>query len=317
MAGGKGGYSIGQLILTANTTVYLSAGGQGTQVTAANTNQGGGWNGGGHARTNNVNTYKPAGGGGASDIRIGGTGLYNRIIVAGGGGGALNYGNYSLTADNTYSGRGGGSNGTNSTAQYYYGAYGGSQTAVGACYYSSSVVTTNTSYLSPVPSFGTPGTPASAMAICGGGGGGWYPGGTSYLESGGGGSGYVYTSATATNYPGTKPSTSYYLTKAKTEDGTGTNGRVGHGFVKITVITAVSGTITDIATHSAPAASSIHKGDAIICSANGAVKSVTLPIGDYLLQCWGAQGGDHMYNTTLYGSGGKGGYATGILSLRE
>ena len=39
----------------------------------------------------------------------------------------------------------------------------------------------------------------------------------------------------------------------------------------------------------------------------------TFPIGTYLLEAWGAQGG----NTNLGGVGGKGGYSRGILTLKK
>ena len=52
----------------------------------------GGWNGGGGTYDTDWSGCDPGQGGGASDIRIGGTALSDRIIVAGGGGGgAYNY----------------------------------------------------------------------------------------------------------------------------------------------------------------------------------------------------------------------------------
>jgi hypothetical protein len=48
----------------------------------------GGYNGGGNAPAATVGNIYRGGGGGASDIRIGGTTLANRVVVAGGGGGA-------------------------------------------------------------------------------------------------------------------------------------------------------------------------------------------------------------------------------------
>lgn len=60
----------------------------------------------------------------------------------------------------------------------------------------------------------------------------------------GGGSGYVYTSATAANYPsGNYVNSSYYLTNAQTiagnqsfksPDGTNETGHTGNGFCRIT-----------------------------------------------------------------------------------
>lgn len=86
----------------------------------------------------------------------------------------------------------------------------------------------------------------------GAGGGGWYGGGacsdysdsTNYQGYNGGGSGYVYTSATAANYPsGNYVNSSYYLTNAQTiagnqsfksPDGTNETGHTGNGFCRIT-----------------------------------------------------------------------------------
>jgi len=71
--GGLGGQAMGTLAVTAGDTLYVYVGGQS------------GWNGGGDTGTG----YGLEGGfgGGASDVRFGGTALTNRVIVAGGGGG--------------------------------------------------------------------------------------------------------------------------------------------------------------------------------------------------------------------------------------
>lgn len=72
-SGGKGGYSSGNIWLSPGTILYIYVGG---------TN---GYNGGGAA------TGEPSGcggsGGGGTDIRIGGTSLSDRVIVAGGNSG--------------------------------------------------------------------------------------------------------------------------------------------------------------------------------------------------------------------------------------
>ncbi|MFM7667931.1 MAG: glycine-rich protein, partial [Bacteroidota bacterium] len=92
VAGAKGGGSNGGngavinkncFTVTPGQVLNIYVGGTGTQ--GANS---GGWNGGGtgHNSTGST-TYRSWGGGGASDIRIGGTALANRVIVAGGGGG--------------------------------------------------------------------------------------------------------------------------------------------------------------------------------------------------------------------------------------
>jgi hypothetical protein len=71
----------------AGTTLYIYVGGVGALHTACvfNSPAPGGWNGGGTGQG------CASGGGGASDIRLGGTMLSNRIITAGGGGGYFEY----------------------------------------------------------------------------------------------------------------------------------------------------------------------------------------------------------------------------------
>jgi hypothetical protein len=85
---GKGGRVETSMTVTPGETLYIFVGGHGkvkhnsgygnTPVGGSN----GGWNGGGNGST--------WGGGGASDIRIGGTELHHRVLVAGGGGGTNN-----------------------------------------------------------------------------------------------------------------------------------------------------------------------------------------------------------------------------------
>ena len=83
--GGKGGYSVGNMSLNNGQTIYIYVGGQGT---SSNVNSysyiAGGFNGGGSLYTN-TNGYYIGSGGGGTDIRLNGTALTNRIIVAGGG----------------------------------------------------------------------------------------------------------------------------------------------------------------------------------------------------------------------------------------
>jgi uncharacterized repeat protein (TIGR02543 family) len=138
----------------------------------------GGWNGGG--ATSSWGNSTP--GGGASDVRVGGTGLSNRVIVAGGGGG----GGWTYAKG----GAGGGANGINGTSmnQNGTGGYGGTQLAGGAVGL--------TSVCGPVTktagSLGQGGTGAGCSAGGGAGGGGYYGGGGGgYGDGGGGGSGYI------------------------------------------------------------------------------------------------------------------------------
>ena len=73
---GLGGHATATFPLTAGDSIQVNVGGRGANSPSTGT---GGFNGGGNG------TDK--GGGGASDIRIGGTTLNQRVLVAGGGGG--------------------------------------------------------------------------------------------------------------------------------------------------------------------------------------------------------------------------------------
>ncbi|WP_144244228.1 two-partner secretion domain-containing protein, partial [Nitrincola sp. A-D6] len=83
--GGKGGYAYGEYILSAGQEISIYVGGKGASART------GGWNGGGQGglATGAFGGQNGAGGGGATDIRVGGTALENRMIVAGGGGGGV------------------------------------------------------------------------------------------------------------------------------------------------------------------------------------------------------------------------------------
>jgi hypothetical protein len=132
-------------------------------------------------------------GGGATDIRIGGTDLANRVIVAGAGGGSSCY-------FNSYISRGGDGGGLTGENGWYNnsdttgeGGYGGSQTMGGDA-------GVNPGYLSGTPgALGVGGNGGAEPAIdtedfCedgGGGGGGYYGGGGGARSGGGGGSSYT------------------------------------------------------------------------------------------------------------------------------
>ncbi|MCB0649484.1 MAG: hypothetical protein KDC49_22600 [Saprospiraceae bacterium] len=105
--GGLGGYAKGDLAVTPGQTIYITVGGQG------GTNGAGGFNGGGAGGIGQAGsecTGGPAGGGGgASDVRINGTTLADRILVgAGGGGGGRDYCNGSCQPCGCGGGAGGG-----------------------------------------------------------------------------------------------------------------------------------------------------------------------------------------------------------------
>ena len=61
-------------------------------------------------------------------------------------------------------------------------------------------------------------------------------------------------------------------------------------------------------------------GNIINCPYSGSVKEITLPVGSYKLECWGAQGGNTSYSSS-YGNrsknGGKGGYSIGTLTFTD
>jgi len=90
VSGGKGGYSYGILKSSLSIVLYLYTGGIGNSSNG-HTAIDGGYNGGGAGAINSSNSSSSGAlrgsGGGASDIRIGSTSLYARVIVAGGGGG--------------------------------------------------------------------------------------------------------------------------------------------------------------------------------------------------------------------------------------
>ena len=170
--GGWGGSASGVLTVTPGETLYIYVGGEGFHGNV------GGWNGGGDACAN-VSTC--AKGGGASDIRQGGTDFADRVIVAGGGGGA------EWSGCSGSAGDGGGLDGEGGAHPSPGGRNGGggTQIAGGAAGIGG--------YSGFVGTFGEGGNSGSHPAgHSGSGGGGWYGGGGS-AEDGhaGGGSSYI------------------------------------------------------------------------------------------------------------------------------
>lgn len=104
-AGGLGGFASGSLAVTPSQVLNLFVGGQGAQPT-------GGFNGGANGGSTNA-----GGGGGASDVRVNGTALTDRVITAGGGGGGGRGGCEAnpSSVDAGAGGVGGGGNGANGT----------------------------------------------------------------------------------------------------------------------------------------------------------------------------------------------------------
>lgn len=311
--GGKGGYSTGILNVSTNTTIYITVGGQG-QNGVLNTRTAGGFNGGGDGYGTN-NSGVGGGGGGASDISLMSpvfshssyfinnirdtNSLLSRIIVAGGGGSA----GYDVSNNAANGGAGGGTTGQDGLSNRVYHGTGGKQTTFGTGGSSE-----EPNRYSVQAKFGCGASASNSTDVAPGGGGGWYGGGL-HCDSAGGGSGYVYTSATASNYPsGCLLNSTYYLSNAQTIAGnqsfpspTGSTetGHSGNGYVRITKLTDVI-----YLTHA--------KNDIMDFNYTGSVQSKTLKPGTYTIECWGGQGGT--YSGCI---GGYGGYSKGTITLTE
>lgn len=311
--GGKGGYSTGILNVSTNTTIYITVGGQG-QNGILNTRTAGGFNGGGDGDGTN-NSGVGGGGGGASDISLMSpvfshssyfinnirdtNSLLSRIIVAGGGGSA----GYDVRNNAANGGAGGGTTGQDGLSNRVYHGTGGKQTTFGTGGSSE-----EPNRYSVQAKFGCGASASNSTDVAPGGGGGWYGGGL-HCDSAGGGSGYVYTSATASNYPsGCLLNSTYYLSNAQTIAGnksfpspTGSTetGHSGNGHVKITKLSDVI-YLTQA------------KNDIMDFNYTGSVQSKTLKPGTYTIECWGGQGGT--YSSYI---GGYGGYSKGTITLTE
>ena len=311
--GGKGGYSAGTITLNQKTLIYIYTGGVGS--ISGNGKADGGFPNGGSSWASST-SEGAGGGGGSSDIRIGTDSLYARVIVAGGGGGG--------GEDNETGGYGGGeTDGTSGSGTP------GSQTA-------------------PSGYFGIGG---HTSYDGGGGGGGWYGAypaggqttpatGSSGSDTSGspGGSGYVYTSATASNYPsGCLLNSSYYLSAAKTiagntsftsPTGSSETGHSGNGYCRITVIECKNTALYTRINNSMKKATAFYfklnnnkmygvgsanyNGSVMNFDYTGSVQTATLAPGTYKLECWGGQGGT--YSSYI---GGYGGYSKGTITLTE
>lgn len=186
---GMGGYSSGNIVLTAPTTFSIYVGGVGS----GGAQPLGGFNSGNSTTKTNITTA--TGGGGASDVRVLADSYYNRIIVAGGGGGQ--------GTSTGFGGHGGGLSGQNGQGTTNAGV-GGSQTAPG---------------LYPAGGDSKPATfgeggDGPAGTTGGQGGGGWYGGsfGTRTNGGGAGGSGYVLTASSFTPTGYFAANVNYYFT---------------------------------------------------------------------------------------------------------
>jgi hypothetical protein len=186
------------------------------------------------------------------------TGLYSRILVAGGGGGrhGQNYEGVNYVGND-----GGGSNSPTYTVSGYT-ITGSSASSGGSSTYGSGVVVGSFGYANyngNCNSYSTGGWNGGGMASdCwanGGGGGGWYGGCTSW-PTGAGGSGYVVTSSSY-KPGGYTVAADYYMSTSRLIAGNSEmpnsaggvmTGRSGNGYARITKITDAPSVITNNAT---------------------------------------------------------------------
>ena len=226
--GGNGGYSSGEVQLTAGETLYVVIGGEGKGATAIKQSLEGGYNGGGNVTGHDTwNHYTGSGGGATHIAKMAGLLselYYNQdqvLLVAGGGGGSRNQSNNDAVASRF--GHGGAGGGLNGIVAVSYGGDGTLHTcATCASGQNGSEIL-----------FGK-GTDATGNAA---GGGGWYGGGSGSqrsdisgsLGSGSGGSGYIDGIESGNSIPGNQPIPTY--------DGKSTMiGNNGDGHAKITLI---------------------------------------------------------------------------------
>ena len=209
---GQGGYATGDLSVTPGHTLYTYVGGQGNTNVAYQSLSAGGWNGGGDgwggwSGNFNAGNGTSGGGGGASDVRVGGTSLSDRVIVAGGGGGSDSW------ATARWGGNGGGLTGGTSGG----GSTGGTQSAGGNGNRGTngSLGQGGDGYTSESQGHGT------------GGGGGYYGGGGGQHggAGGGGGSSYIGGVSSAETIAGNA--------SMPNPDGGTMTGRAGNGLVVI------------------------------------------------------------------------------------
>jgi hypothetical protein len=201
--GGLGGYAAGALSVTPGDVLYIFVGGTGVEGEASF--NGGGI--GGYGTPSDGDAGNAGSGGGASDIRVGGTTLADRVLVAGGGGGGgRDYVNGTCQPCGTGGdgGVGGGIVGGDGDDPWYAsspyinpgsGGSGGSDVAGGAGGDGPEGIDGNPGTLG----VGGDGIPGNYSVASGGGGGGYYGGGAgagansgSGVAGGGGAGGSSY-----------------------------------------------------------------------------------------------------------------------------
>lgn len=286
---GAGGYSYGTIYLEKGEKIYVIVGGQGTYGSQP---QLGGYNGGGGA-------YYGGGsgsGGGMTHIsrnpNVAGTDTYSSgwvladkwnpdgTIIVAGGGGGTDNYQGLVNADD---GSGG---------------YGGGEIGGGAKSNGTNITATNASGSGGTQTSGySQGNGQSEIWIndAGGGGGGWYGGygGTNNNMGGGGGSGYIADELIIAETIG---GNNTFLDPQGVQE----TGHWGNGYARIT--------------YTNPNASANFKY-------TGNVQTFTAQQdGIYLLEAWGASGGDTTYDSDSLdykACGGKGGYSYATVSLKQ
>ena len=338
--GGKGGYSVGNVILQQGDKLYINVGGKGADGLLHVNDSKAGYNGGGLSHWDKSDDEASGAGGGATHIaKVSGllSTLENNnddiLIVAAGGGG----GSWTNTA-----GSGGGFIGGN-----------GNQEGLGA--------TQTTGY-----KFGHGGDGANNTNSPGGGGGGGYYGGnvgTSDAIAGGGGSSYIGNSLLINKamycYNCTESSaveTKTVTTTCNEETPTENCSKKGNGYAKITFVTNMNIEFygNNEKLEKLPERD-FYDFDRIECakgsnltwdndnwqfSINNAKESDTCKVyfkqvkflyaytgteqiftanqtGLYKLELWGSQGSSGNTKGSSLKAGGYGAYSTGILSLSE
>ncbi len=330
IAGGRGGYAVGNLVLTTDDTLYIGVGGAGAGGSTTARNAAGGWNGGasGHTETPTGLCQGGGGGGGATHVAVADGALptlsaSDVLIVAGGG-----------------------------TAAYVKTAYSDDGEGID----SSATGKPGGATVSPV---GTTMSPNGSTYRTGGGSG-YAGGGGGYIGGSGsaGGASYFASSVRETSFAGGN-------SVMPTHDGTGTmTGNSGSGYAKITfigeayqVIFDANGGNVDIASKTLDLNNNI-MGDMPVPTKNGEffwgwytdttyktlvtttsvikenmrlyarwgaqnkdfdyqgyVEGVRVPTsGTYKVELWGASGGTaNPIGHTI--AGGRGGYVTGNVYL--
>ncbi len=179
-----GGYSYGEISVKGGDLLYINVGEKGKLSSKTNTP----YNGGGYSAY--VTGVTSSSGGGATDIRYGGTGLDNRVLVAGGGGGSI-----SINGTNHYGHKGGGLF-ENTTAQTdnTEGIDGSSVFLEGSKFINklyNSFITTGVKGVGGNSLVYYLNNTTPVISSGGGGGGGYYGGSGGANAGGGGGSGFI------------------------------------------------------------------------------------------------------------------------------